>query len=325
MNEGALFRKLRKDRGFSLEQISDEMNSVSFISKFEKGNSNISLHRIERLLENINVSMEEYLYLRELEKKPDLNEDIKILRGHLTSDFYYYISKVMKIEGSMNSIGDEKVIKKLKEIKKELNPKINWQRFILIYCDIGIFISHSNMNVSKNTSAESVMNEVNYRSKPIISYLYKVEDWGVFEVILFRAFLFSFKVEQINQLLPLAISRTQKEKGLNVMAFFKVEIIFSSFSYFVNFRHQKWAKNSLEMARKLLKNENDLTSSTMLLFYEGWYQLIFADEEKGKILCHQAISIFKILEQIDLEEKFKYIFSSILKNKETPDEFLMFV
>ncbi|MFW7431207.1 helix-turn-helix domain-containing protein [Vagococcus carniphilus] len=40
MNEGELFRKLRKDRGFSLEQVSDEINSVSFISKFEKGQSN---------------------------------------------------------------------------------------------------------------------------------------------------------------------------------------------------------------------------------------------------------------------------------------------
>ena len=63
MNEGELFRKLRKDRGFSLEQVSDEINSVSFISKFEKGQSNISFLRFERLLQNVNVSMDEFLYL----------------------------------------------------------------------------------------------------------------------------------------------------------------------------------------------------------------------------------------------------------------------
>ena len=55
MDEGKLFRKLRKDRGLSLEQVSDELNSVSFISKFETGNSNIRVNSMKQLLEKVNV------------------------------------------------------------------------------------------------------------------------------------------------------------------------------------------------------------------------------------------------------------------------------
>jgi transcriptional regulator with XRE-family HTH domain len=105
MNEGQLFRKLRKDRGLSLEQVADEMNSVSFISKFEKGNSNISMHRLERLLQNINVSFEEFLYLRELDNAPDLNQTLKVLRGYLTSDFYFSLAEIMGTITSINEIG----------------------------------------------------------------------------------------------------------------------------------------------------------------------------------------------------------------------------
>lgn len=325
MNEGKLFRKLRKDRGLSLEKVADEMNSVSFISKFEKGHSNISMHRLERLLENINVSFEEFLYVRELEKNHSLNDEIKVLRGYLTSDFYFSLSRIMTVVSTINEIGFEEGINKMQHFKQELNDKISWQRFIIIYCDICISTYKSNLDESDNQTVEKVMGEINYLSKPIVSYLYKVEDWGVFEVLLFRIFVFTFKGEQVHQLLKIATSRTEKESQLPIMSNLKMEVIFSSFSYFINFRQKEWARGALESSRKLLKDERDLTSSTFQLFYEGWYSLIFENHEDGLQSCYQAISIFKILEQPALEKKFKLMLDNILKNKEQPDSYFLFV
>ncbi|MDT2832509.1 helix-turn-helix domain-containing protein [Vagococcus carniphilus] len=329
MNEGELFRKLKKDRGFSLEQVSDEINSISFISKFEKGQSNISFLRFERLLQNVNVSMEEFLYLRALEDNPFLNDDIKVLRGYLTSDFYYYLARLLNINKCSEKNEFEKGIVEMKLVKEEMDHAINWQRFVGIFCDICIVMYESNIlqrdDANSGETAEALMKEINYLSKPVVSYLYKVEDWGVFEVALFKLFLFTFKVEQINQLLPIAISRTQKESEFHVMATFKIEIIFSSFSYFANFRHKKWAREALEMARDLLRDEKDLMNSTMLLFYEGWYQIIFEEKDKGIEKCFQAISIFNILDQPTFQKRFKLFLENILKNKEEPDNYFMFV
>ena len=47
--------------------------------------------------------------------------------------------------------------------------------------------------------------------------------------------------------------------------------------------------------------------------------------EKGLQSCYQAISIFKILEQPELESRFQLVLKSILKNKEEPDSYYMFV
>ncbi len=325
MDEGKLFRKLRKDRGLSLEQVSDKLNSVSFISKFEKGNSNISLHRMERLLNNINVSVEEFFYLRELEENPKLNEDIKILRGYLTSEFYYYVAKLLSVNDQAVKKSFEIGIIEMKKIKTEMNSKKSWQKFISIYCDICIYTYEGNMNNRKERTSEIETTEINLMSKPVITYLYKVEDWGVFELVLFKMFLFTFKAEQIHQLLPLAVTRTEKESQFHVIMKFKSEIIFSIFSYFANFRHQVWAKEILVLARDMLKNQMDLTNSTCLLFYEGWYQVIFEDHKKGLETCHQAISIFRILEQPKMENTFKHILRNIRKNKEEPDDYFMFV
>ncbi|MFW8052643.1 helix-turn-helix domain-containing protein [Vagococcus fluvialis] len=325
MEEGTLFRKLRKDRGFSLEQIADELNSVSFISKFEKGNSNISMHRLERLLQNINVSFEEFFYLRELESRPTLNRDLKVLRGYLTSEFYFCLAEIMQVITNINQIGFEQGIIEMKGFKEKLNPKIGWQRFVIIYCDVCIFTYQSNLDDSDDKTVEKIMGEINYLTKPVVSYLYKVEDWGVFEVLLFRIFVFTFNGEQVNHLLKVAISRTEKESQLHVMSHLKIEVIFSSFSYFVNFRHQKWASEALQLSRRLLKDERDLTSSTFQLFYEGWYTIVFGDKEEGLQSCYQAISIFKILEQPTLENRFKVMLENILKNKEEPDSYFLFV
>lgn len=325
MNEGHLFRKLRKDRGLSIEQVSDELNSVSFISKFEKGGSNISMHRLERLLQNINVSFEEFLYLRQLEREPNLNQDIKILQNYLTNDFYFYVAKLTNIVNQVNSVGFEKSIDLMNKLKQEMNPQINWQKFIMIYCDVSITSYLANLEEDETRTVDKTVEEINYLTKPVISYLYKVENWGVFEMILFKLFLFSFKAEQIHQLLPTAISRIEKESQFSVMRSLKLDIIFSSFSYFVNFRHQKWAKESLVMARNMLKNQKDLVNSTFLLFYEGWYTLIFEDKEEGLQSCYQAISIFRILDQPTLENRYKEFLKHVLLNKEEPEGYLIFV
>ena len=173
MDEGQLFRKLRKDRGLSLEQVSDELNSVSFISKFEKGNSNISMHRLERLLENVNVSFEEFLYLRQLNQNPNLNEELKVLRGYLTSDFYFLLADLMRVVSDINKSGFKKGIEEMTEIREKLNPKVSWQNYLIIYCDVCLFTYESNLDESKRKTVESIMENINLNTKPIVSNIYR--------------------------------------------------------------------------------------------------------------------------------------------------------
>lgn len=66
MNElGALLRTLRKERGFTLKTLSEGIISFSYLSKFEKGETQISLNNFIQLTQRLNLTVDEVLYFNE--------------------------------------------------------------------------------------------------------------------------------------------------------------------------------------------------------------------------------------------------------------------
>ena len=57
---GALFKKFRLSKKLSLKDVAGDFLSISFLSKFERGESEISLSRFFLLLEKLDVSIEEF-------------------------------------------------------------------------------------------------------------------------------------------------------------------------------------------------------------------------------------------------------------------------
>ena len=72
-------------------------------------------------------------------------------------------------------------------------------------------------------------------------------------------FQFSFPVETVHQLLRTAVSRTQKEAGIQIMQQMKFELLFGSCSTFINFRKLTWVKEALAEAETLLYDQGDAT------------------------------------------------------------------
>ena len=56
---GSLTKKIRLSKKLSLKDVAGDYLSVSFLSKFERGESEISLSRFLCILENFDVSIEE--------------------------------------------------------------------------------------------------------------------------------------------------------------------------------------------------------------------------------------------------------------------------
>ena len=59
---GESFRLLRKERGYTLKTMSEGIVSFSYLSKFEKGKSDITLSTFVRLLRKLNMSVDEFLF-----------------------------------------------------------------------------------------------------------------------------------------------------------------------------------------------------------------------------------------------------------------------
>ena len=63
---GEIFRNLRKERGYTLKTMSQDIISFSYLSKFEKGESDITLLNFIRLIERLNMTIDEFLYFNEV-------------------------------------------------------------------------------------------------------------------------------------------------------------------------------------------------------------------------------------------------------------------
>ncbi|KGH56105.1 XRE family transcriptional regulator [Oenococcus oeni S25] len=60
---GQTFKELRIAKGVSLSNAAKNIVSKSFLSRFERDQSNIVFDKLYRLLLNINVSVEEFVYI----------------------------------------------------------------------------------------------------------------------------------------------------------------------------------------------------------------------------------------------------------------------
>lgn len=328
IQDGPFFRSLRESKNMTIQSVADDLNSVSFISKFEKGNSNISLTRFERLLENINVSPEEYFYLRAVKNDTRISatftgQDM----NYLSSDFMATVAKIYQImlfqDQKYNNYPE--IIAQLELLKQKLIPSIRWQRYLIIYLNIVILVCQSNLKDNPNElSIDEAMQLYTQQSKPIVTYLYSVDTWTAFEITLLRIFLFTFPLDTAYQLTKTALSRSENQRSFDVIHRMRIDIIFSSFSLFCNFNQEKRAQELLEIANQTLKNDNDLSNSTKLLFYNGWFELYFKDRDKGIIQCNQAISVARILKQTDLEESFRASLELLKRYTPGQQDFLLF-
>lgn len=85
-NLGPLFRTLRKERGFTLKNLSEGIVSFSYLSKFEKGKTQISLNNFIQLLQRMNLTVDEFLYYNQI-KTNDYREFFqKIAVAHVQQD-----------------------------------------------------------------------------------------------------------------------------------------------------------------------------------------------------------------------------------------------
>ncbi|PKR76698.1 hypothetical protein CEY16_12835 [Halalkalibacillus sediminis] len=60
---GETFRKIRKQKGYTMKQVAEGAVSVSFLSKFERGESDISIQHLVPLLEKMFITIEEFMHI----------------------------------------------------------------------------------------------------------------------------------------------------------------------------------------------------------------------------------------------------------------------
>lgn len=156
ISPGEVFHTFRINRNISLKQIADENISISQISRFERGETDISLSRFLKMLENMHV---------------EVNEFMEAAHGYEKTETIRFMSQLVPLEYKRDKAGFQRLFQEQKE-KYEKTPSV--------------YQYHLNMILAQSFICkcdESVPFPGEYL-REVTDYLFGVEEWKIYELIL---------------------------------------------------------------------------------------------------------------------------------------------
>lgn len=266
---GEIIRKIRISKSITLQEIAKESLSVSLLSKFERGETDITISKFINILNRLNVTFDEFLIFDE---ENLMNEQKKFLRK---------LKKTLE----KNNIY---VLNKLEEEQEE-----KWKK------DDSLRYFHNKKLVEvhkKRITGEPI-------TKKDIDifwhYLMEVDIWNYYEVVLYNNTMFCYTLDQISFLSKNAY---QKLQGYSELGKFHNELILllinTTMILLENNRYEA-AGDFINLSKRESKKTKWLYEINKINFLEGIYYVKTGQEKKGRRLAEKAINTFFELNQDD--------------------------
>lgn len=278
---GMTLRKVRKGKQVSLSSVADEHLSKSQISRFERGELEISCARLINILDKLHISFDEFLILH----------DQDYTKTELFANLVQYIRKQYSSQ-DINNI-------------------------VYLLSDS----SNYTLNSFEKTMVKSILYTMDSTIFPsdeellqLTDYLFKVEKWGYYEIILlgncvrtinYKSYFLLTK-EMLNNYLYSSLNKTNKrivtQLAINcfILSIDKEE--FSNCSYLIS------------EIKSLLDNELNFYEQTVFLYATGYFEFK-RQSSSGIKKMKQAIQVLDILGEDKLKLHYTNHFNK-LTNKE---------
>ena len=278
---GVTLRKIRKGKQISLWSIADEHLSKSQISRFERGESEISCIRLINILDKLHITLDEFLILHD--------EDYTN-----TKSFANLVQYIRKQYSSQN---------------------IN--NIACLLSDTSIYT----LNSFEKTMVKSILQTMDSTIIPsdkellqLTDYLFKVEKWGYYEIVLLGNCVrtinynsyFLLTKEMLNNYIYSSLNKTNRrivtQLAINCFILSIDEEEFSNCSYLIN------------EIKGLLENELNFYEQTVFLYATGYYEFK-RQLSSGIETMKQAIQVLDILREDELKLHYTSHFNKLVNNK----------
>ena len=278
---GITLRKVRKGKQISLCSVADEHLSKSQISRFERGESEISCIRLINILDKLHITLDEFLILHDKDYSN-------------TESFANLVQYIRKQYSSQN----------INNIKCLLSDSSNYT-----------------LNSFEKTMVKSILHTMDSTIIPsdeellqLMDYLFKVEKWGYYEIVLFGNCVrtinynsyFLLTKELLKNYLYSSLNKTNKrmvaQLAINCLILSIDEEEFSNCSYLI------------DKIKELLDNELNFYEQTVFLYATGYYE--FKRQScTGIEKMKQAIKVLDILGEDKLKLHYTDHFNKLVNKK----------
>ncbi|WP_058301068.1 helix-turn-helix domain-containing protein [Gorillibacterium timonense] len=269
-NIGKIFRKIRLGRQMSLKEVSGQSLSLSFISKFERGETEISLSRFLLLLDQLNVNIDEFVKIHQVENPSEV--DI-LMRETANAFFNNNVQMLKKIE-------ENELMKWEKTAKKQ-------------YYYNSIMVAAFASEVSGEKLSKS-------KTQDLSDYLFGVEYWGKYELMIYGNSIGVLPIKTTVLLTNELINRT--------ILFGTVEENYRArIGLLINSIHACLLHNDLINAERFLGVIREMKLGDLLLYEKceykfayGIYLIKCGDISIGKQNAQDALQVLRVLNSTNL-------------------------
>ena len=278
---GITLRKVRKGKQISLCSVADEHLSKSQISRFERGESEISCIRLINILDKLHITLDEFLVLH----------DEDYTNTELFANLVQYIRKQYSSQNINN-------------IAALLSDS-----------------SHYTLNSFEKTMIKSILHTMDSSIIPsnkellqLTDYLFKVEKWGYYEITLLGNCVrtinynsyFLLTKEMLNNYIYSSLNKTNKrivtQLAINCLILSIGKEKFSNCTYLIS------------EIKALLDNELNFYEQTVFLYATGYFEFK-RHSDSGIEKMKQAIQVLDILGEDKLKLHYTNHFYKLV-NKE---------
>ena len=278
---GITLRKVRKGKQISLCSVADEHLSKSQISRFERGESEISCIRLINILDKLHITLDEFLILH--------NEDYT--NAELFANLVQYIRKQYSSQNINN-------------IAALLSDS-----------------SHYTLNSFEKTMIKSILHTMDSSIIPsnkellqLTDYLFKVEKWGYYEITLLGNCVrtinynsyFLLTKEMLNNYIYSSLNKTNKrivtQLAINCLILSVDKEEFSNCTCLIT------------EIKALLDNELNFYEQTVFLYATGYFEFK-CHSDSGIEKMKQAIQVLDILGEDKLKLHYTSHFNKLVNKK----------
>ena len=295
MNDyGNTFRTFRKNKGYTLKQVASGIVSVSFLSKFERGDSDISFSMMVKLLERMMVTYEEFYFLHNREKTNAIDE------------FFNQAETAYAKR-------DVQAINRLKNQAIKSYQRSNLAPF---QCNILLLEVYRSMIELETPDFEDESLE------QLTNYLFDIETWGYYELRLYNSTLFLLPPESAIFFSKSIYSKIEAIKKLPLLHNVFIRIMLNTITYLTGgqnprFLYEEECRTFMDYLDNSDIPEGDLEARVGYLQAQAYLDIRLGNVDKGVATLKRVIALYEELSAHKLAEHSENYLNIILSKNFT--------
>lgn len=286
-NLGEVFKELRKSRNISLQEATGGEFTYSMLSKFERGEADLSSMKLITALDNIHSDLNEFMYL---------------VRG-------FSQKRILAFQENLWELYDREGIDSLQSLYEETTKKYRSSAKTSYLLQM---IRIKSLLVFFDSEIRATDEELTF----LYDYFFTIDIWGNYELELFST---------ISTLFPLPLyfkysrEMLQKTDLLGSLPSNKVAIdtiLINGLFKAIEEKDKLKADYFTFQVEKRELPESEAYLKIIYMIAKGYYDTIFKVENKGLEKIQRGITILQDLEYVDGARYYENYFASQLSNKD---------